>query len=43
MAYEDDIRTELSPKGTKIFVPSSADFALYDTYAVINRVREEIL
>ena len=43
VAYEDDIRTELSPKGTKIFVPSSADFSLYDTYAVINRVRKEIL
>lgn len=38
VAYEDDIRTELSPHGTKFFIPSPSDFALYDTYSVVNRV-----
>lgn len=43
VAYEDDIRVELSPHGTKFFFPSSEDFALYDTYSVINRVRSDFM
>lgn len=41
VAYEDDVRTELTPKVTKFYFASPTDFALYDTYQVINRVRRD--
>lgn len=41
VAYEDDVRTELTPKVTKYYFASPTDFTLYDTYQVINRVRRD--
>lgn len=41
VAYEDDVRTELTPKVTKFYFASPTDFTLYDTYQVINRVRRD--
>ena len=41
VAYEDDVRTELTPKCTKFYFASPHDFDLYDTYEVVGRVRKE--
>lgn len=41
VAYEDDVKTELTPKATKVYFASPQDFELYDTYQVVNRVRKE--
>lgn len=40
IATEDDVRTELSPKCTRFYIPSQQDFALYDTYVVVKRTRD---
>lgn len=40
VAYDDDIKTELSPRGTKFYFVKPSDFGLYDSYAVINRIRK---
>lgn len=42
VAYEDDVRTELTPKATRFYFASPTDFGLYDTYEVVNRVRKEL-
>lgn len=41
VAYEDDVRTELTPKCSKFYFAAPTDFDLYDTYQVVNRVRGE--
>lgn len=41
VAYEDDIRTELTPHSTRIFIPSPQDFKLYDTYEQVRRIRKD--
>lgn len=38
VATEDDVRTELSPHGSAFYIPHPADFALYDTLAVVSRL-----
>lgn len=40
VAYEDDVRTELTPKDTCYYIPSPRDFDSYDTLEVIRRVRD---
>lgn len=42
IAYDDDIKTELSPECVKFYIPSKSDFSLYDTYQVVERVRSVI-
>lgn len=41
VATEDDIKVELKPLYTKIYIPSPSDFALYDTYQQVKRIRKE--
>lgn len=39
--YDDDIKTELRPNGTYIYIASPAMFDMYDTSQVIRRVRQD--
>lgn len=39
VATEEDIKVELSPLSSRVFIPSSEDFKLYDTYEQIKRIR----
>lgn len=41
IATDEDVTVQLSPKGTKVFIPSPDDFLLYDTLEQIKRVRKE--
>lgn len=40
VATEDDIKVELKPMYTKMYIPSPADFSLYDTYQQVKRIRK---
>lgn len=40
VATEDDIKVELKPAFTKMYIPSPSDFALYDTYQQVKRIRK---
>lgn len=40
IATEDDIKVELKPMYTKMYIPSPADFSLYDTYQQVKRIRK---
>lgn len=42
VAYEDDVRTELTPHATEIYIPSPSDFESYDTLQTISRIRKEV-
>lgn len=39
VAYEDDIKTELTHKCTRFYFAGNEDFQMYDTYEMIKRVR----
>lgn len=40
VATEDDIKVELKPMYTKLYIPSPSDFTLYDTYQQVKRIRK---
>ncbi|GGB87197.1 ATP-binding protein [Glycocaulis alkaliphilus] len=40
VATEDDIKVELKPMYTKMYIPSPVDFSLYDTYQQVKRIRK---
>lgn len=40
IATEDDIKVELTPAFTKMYIPSPSDFNLYDTYEQVKRIRK---
>lgn len=42
VAYEDDVKTELSPKGSNFYIPKPVYFDYYDTLQVVNRIRKEV-